>query len=105
MADVLLSSPNIPEPGNEWPSPARAVIRALDRLGFSLGEIREKTIAPRLTIRDILHQEHSRKARKSRVYKPRLMSTREIRRCIRHIANNWSTRRFTFKQVYTQLGI
>ena len=55
MADVLLSSPNIPEPGDEWPSPARAVIRVLDRLGFSLGEIREKTTAPRSTIRDILH--------------------------------------------------
>jgi hypothetical protein len=42
MEDILLSSPNIPKPGNEWPSPARAVIRALDRLGFSLGEIYKK---------------------------------------------------------------
>jgi len=55
MADVLLLSPNIPEPRDEWPSPARAVIRVLDRLGFSLGEIREKTTTPRSTIRDILH--------------------------------------------------
>ena len=105
MADVLLSSPNIPKPGNEWPSPARAVIRALSRLGFSLSEIRQKTTASRSTIRDILHQEHSRKARKRRVYKPHLMSIREIRRCIRHIAKDWSTRRLTFEQVKTQLGI
>ena len=55
MADVLLSSPNILEPGNEWPSLARAIIRALDRLSFSLSEICKKTIAPRLIIKDILH--------------------------------------------------
>jgi hypothetical protein len=55
MANILLLSPNILELKNKWPSLARAVIRALDRLGFSLSEIREKTIAPRLTIRDILH--------------------------------------------------
>jgi hypothetical protein len=55
MANVLLLSPNILELKNKWPSPARAVICALDRLGFSLGEIREKIIAPRLTIRDILY--------------------------------------------------
>jgi hypothetical protein len=105
MADVLLSSLNIPKPGNEWPSLARAIIRALDRLGFSLSEIREKTTASRLTIRDILHQEHSRRSRKNRVYKPHLMFIREIRRYIRHIASDWLTRRLTFEQVRTQLGI
>ena len=105
MEDVLLSSPNILEPGNEWPSPAHVVIRVLDRLGFSLGEIRKKTTASRSIIRDILHQEHSRRARKTRVYKPHLMSIREIRHCIRHIAKDWSTRRLTFEQVKTQLGI
>jgi transposase len=105
MEDVLLSSPNIPKPGNEWPSPARAVIRALDRLGFSLSEIRKKTTASRSTIRDILHQEHSRRVRKNRVYRPHLMSIREIRRYIRYIAKDWSTRRLTFEQVKTQLGI
>jgi len=33
------------------------------------------------------------------------MSIREIRRCIRHIVSSWSTRRLTFEQVRTQLGI
>jgi hypothetical protein len=55
MDNILLSSPNIPKPGNEWPSPARTVIRALDRISFSLSEIRKKTTASRSTIRDILH--------------------------------------------------
>ena len=101
MANVLLLSPNILNPGNKWPSPARAIIRALNRLGFSLSEIREKTTTLRLTIKDILHQKHSCKARKSRVYKPRLMFTCEICRYIRYIATSWLTRRFTFKQVRT----
>jgi hypothetical protein len=91
MDNILLSSPNIPKPGNECPSPAYAVIRALDRLGFSLGEIRKITTASRSTIRDILHQEHSRRACKTRVYKPYLMSICEIHCCIRHIAKDWST--------------
>jgi hypothetical protein len=55
MEDVLLSSPNIPKPGNEWPSPVYIVIRVLDRLGFSLSEIRKKMTASRLIIRDILY--------------------------------------------------
>jgi hypothetical protein len=33
------------------------------------------------------------------------MSVREIRQCIRHILRDWSTRRLTFEQVRTQLGI
>jgi len=105
MADVILSSPNIPKPGNEWPSPAHAVICALDWLGFSLGEIHQRTTASQSTIRGILHQEHFCRACKNRVYKPCLMSAREIRRCICHIARDWSTHRLTFEQVKTQLGI
>jgi hypothetical protein len=45
---------------------------------FFLKRDLSKTITLQLTIRDILHQEHSCKACKSRVYKPHLMSTREI---------------------------
>jgi len=55
MDNILLSSPNIPKLGNEWPSLARAVIRTLDWLGFSLSEIHEQTTVSRSTIRDILH--------------------------------------------------
>ncbi|KAF4631488.1 hypothetical protein G7Y89_g6643 [Cudoniella acicularis] len=61
-----------------------------------------KTSASRRTIRDILHQEHRRRGRKGKVYKPHLMSIREIRRCIRHIAKDWSTRRLTFDQCNRQ---
>lgn len=105
MENIILSSPNIPDYGKEWPSPARAVIRALDRLGFSLGQIRQKTTASRSTIRDILHQEHSRRARKSQVYKPHLISNREVRRIICYIARDYSTRRLSISAVRAQLGL
>jgi Transposase len=105
MNDIILSSPCIPKENEEWPTPARAIIRAMSRLGFSQRDIILKTSAPRRTIRDILHQEHCRRSRKGKVYKPHLMSTREIRRCIRHIAKDWSTRRLSFEQVRAQLGI
>jgi hypothetical protein len=105
MNNNILSSPNIPEEGDEWLSPARAVIRALDRLGLSQREIQNKTSCPRRTLRDILHQEHSRWARKHKVYKPHLMSIGEIRRCIRHIAKDWSTRLLSFGRVKAQLGV
>jgi hypothetical protein len=49
MDDKILSSPNIPKEGDEWQSPARAVIRAMQRLGFSQREIQEKTTCPRRT--------------------------------------------------------
>jgi hypothetical protein len=105
MDDIILSSPCIPKENEEWPTPARAIIRGMSRLGFSQRDIVRRTGAKRRTIRDILHQEHCRRSRKNKVYKPHLMSIREIRHCIRHIANSWSTRRLTFEQVRTQLGI
>ena len=100
-----MSSPNIPKDGEEWPTPARATIRAMWRLGFKPRDIISRTSAPRSTIKDIIHQEHSRRARKGKVYKPHLMTRRLIRQCIRHIAKDWSSRRLTFKQVKAQLGI
>jgi len=105
MSDIILSSPNISERGHEWPSPARVVIRALDRLGYNKREIILYTSATRHTIRNILHQEHSYRSRKNKVYKPYLISVREIRQYIRYIVRDWSTRRLSFEQVKVQLGI
>jgi hypothetical protein len=100
MGDIILLSPCIPKENEEWPTPARAIIRGMQWLGFSQREIILRTgVAPRRTIRDILHQEHSRRSREGKVYKPHLMSVREIRRCIRHIAKDWSMRRLSFEQV------
>ncbi len=101
---IILSSPLQKEQG-EWPTPVRAVVRGLQRDGFSQREIVSKTSLPRRTIRRILHQESSRRIRKKKAPRVHMMSVREIRRCIRHISRDWSTRRFTFDQVKAQLGI
>ena len=105
ISNIILSSPNIPERGHEWPDTARAVIRAMDRLGYSQRDIVNATTATRRTVRDIIHQEHSRRSQKSKVYKPYMMTVREIRRYIRYIARDWSTRRLSFSGVKAQLGV
>jgi Transposase len=100
----ILSSPPKKENG-EWPTPIRAKVRGLQRDGFSQREIVSKTFLPRRTIRRILHQESSRRIRKKKAPRRHLMSIREIRRCIRHISRDWSTRRLSFEQVKAQLGV
>jgi transposase len=102
--DLIFSSPPQKDKG-EWPTPIRLTIRNLSRQGKSQREIVSDTSIPRRTVRRILKQEHSRRDRRRKAPKPHLMSIREIRRCIRHISNDWSTRRLTFEQVRTQLGI
>ena len=105
MGDIILSSPCIPKENEEWPTPVRAIIRWMQRLGFSQREIIIHTGAPRRTIRDILHQEHSRRSRKGKVYKLYLMSVREIRCCICHIMKDWLMCWLSFEQVKAQLGV
>jgi IS30 family transposase len=102
--DIIFSSPPKKDKG-EWPTPVRITIRNLHKEGKSQREIVSKITIPRRTIRRILRQESSRRLRKKKAPKPRLMSIREIRRCICYILKDWSTRRFTFKQVKTQLRI
>ena len=78
---MILSSPPQKDKA-EWPTPIRAIIRALQRDGASQREIVSKTHAPRRTVRTILRQESSRRDRKKKQSKPHLMSIREIRRYI-----------------------
>jgi hypothetical protein len=105
MNDIILSSPCIPKENEEWPTPAHAIIRGMSRLGFSQRDIIRRTGAKRRTIRDILHQEHCRRSRKGKVYKPHLMSVCEIHHCICHITKDWLTHRLSFEQVKAQLGV
>ena len=102
--DLIFSSPPQKDKG-EWPTPIRQTIRNLKRQGKSQREIVSDTSIPRRTVQRILRQEHSRRTRRKKDPKPHLMSIRLIRRCIRHISRDWSTRRLTFEQVRTQLGI
>ena len=102
--DIIFSSPPQKDKG-EWPTPICQTVRQLHREGKSQREIVFQTTLPRRTIRTILRQESSHRLRRRKAPKPHMMSIREIRRCIRHISRDWSTRRLTFDQVRTQLGI
>ena len=102
--DPVFSSPPQKEKG-EWPTPVRQTVRQLQRQGKSQREIVLKTTLPRRTIHTILRQESSHRLHRRKAPKPHMMSIREIRRCIRHISRDWSTRCLTFEQVHTQLGI
>ena len=101
---LIFSSPPQKEQG-EWPTPVRITVRNLHRQGKSQREIVSNTSLPRRTIRCILRQESSHRLRRRKAPKPHMMSIREICCCIRHISRDWSTRRLTFEQVKTQLGI
>src|SRR6266536_14093 len=101
---VIFSSPPQKENG-EWSTPIRKVVRSLQHNRNSQRDIVCKTSLPRRTIRRILHQETSKRDRRKKAPRPHLMSIREIRRCIRHISRDWSTRRMSFEQVKAQLGV
>src|SRR6266487_1131877 len=101
---LIFSSPPQKEQG-EWPTPVRITVRNLHRQGKSQREIVSNTSLPRRTIRCILRQESSHRLRRRKAPKSHMMSIREICCCIRHISRDWSTRRLTFEQVKTQLGI
>ena len=101
---VLLSSPLAKE-SREWPTPARAVIRALQKQGKSQREMVAETHVPRRTIRRILKQESSRRDRKRKLPKPHLLSQRTIRQIIRTISKDWSTRKLSFSDIKTLLHL
>ena len=101
---LIFSSPPKKDKG-EWPTPVRQTVRNLKREGKSQREIVAQTSLPRTSIRRILRQESSRRARKKKAPKPHLMSIREIRRCIRYLSKDWSTRRLSFEQLRTHLGV
>lgn len=84
---IILSSPLQKESG-EWPTPARAIIYALQKQGKSQREIVSETHVPRRTVRRILKQEHNRRKRKKKLPKPHLLSQRTIRQIIRTISRD-----------------
>jgi DNA invertase Pin-like site-specific DNA recombinase len=92
-------SPSGAKDKGEWPTPTRAVIRRMFRDSRSQREIVHDTKVPRRTVRRIIRQESSRRDRGKKHKRHHMMSIREIRRCIRHISFDWSTRRMSFERL------
>ena len=81
----LFSSPPQKKPGGEYSTPVRAKLRGLYKTGWTKYKIIKKSKLPKSSVYDILGASSSRRTRKGKVYKPRLMLVREVRRVIRHI--------------------
>jgi hypothetical protein len=99
VRDVLFDSPMRSHPAEPITSSLGHLSITLtrfgtsDNVGFRKRDCRPAQVQHRVICRfKISRDKHTRRSRKGKVYKPHLMSVREIRRCIRHIAKDWSTR-------------
>jgi transposase len=101
MDGSLLLSPALAlrAPKSNWDTPTRAKIRVLAQEGLSQREIGRKFGIAQATVNRIVNSKSSRRTRKGKVYKPTLISKREVRCIIRYISNSWEGRRVTYPQI------
>ena len=85
MDDSLLSSLVLRnhKPNQNWDTPTRSKVRLLRKQGDLYSIIVKKTRLQRSTIQSIIKLGSSRCTRKGKVYKPKLIKTREIERIIK----------------------
>jgi hypothetical protein len=107
MEDSLLSSPVLQnhKPGQNWDTPTRLKVRLLRKQGDSYGVIVKKTGLRRPTIQKIVKSGSSRRTRKGKVYKPKLIETREIERIIKWVSASWDNRRASYARIKVELKI
>ena len=75
-----------------WYTPARIKVRLLQKLRHSYSQISNATGLARSTIQGIIKAKSSRRSRKGKEYKLKLITPREFRRITRYIATNWASR-------------
>jgi uncharacterized protein YerC len=103
---LLLSSPAINHaPNQNWETPVRAKVRLLRKSGDSYGKIATKTGLSRSTIQGIIKAPSSRRTRKGKEYKPKLLKTRDLRRILRWVTACWSNRRASYSQIKASLQL
>ena len=107
MTPTLLSSPlaTTHTAYNEWHTPARAKVRLLWKQGLSYSQISNTTGLARSTIQGIIKAKSSRRLRKGKEYKPKRITPRELRRIIRWVVTNWTTRRASYSRIKAALNI
>lgn len=98
MDDILSPMP-LHKVGGNWDTPARAKVRGLFKAGHRPCDIFRMTRIPEPTISRILKENGSRRTRKGRKYKPNKLSNREVRRIIRYLSKNFTTRAQSIAQV------
>jgi hypothetical protein len=103
---LLLSSPIVNhEPGQNWETPARAKVRLLRKQGHSYNEIKKKTGLARSIIQSIVKAKSSRRSRKKKQYKPKLLSARDIRCLIYYVSASWDNRHVLYSQLKATLRL
>jgi IS30 family transposase len=104
---ILSSSPVINHVPNTdyWQTPVRAKVRLLRKQGLSYGKISDATGLARSTIQRIVKAKSSRRGRKGKEYRPKRISPRTLRRIIRWVITNWTTRRASYSHIKAALHI
>jgi transposase len=105
MGDTILSPLPRTKEGGEWNTPTRSRVRTLFLEGKSDRKIVKETGIPRSSVQRIRKEKSSRRSRKGKVYKPRMITVHKIRQYICYISRDWSTCRLPFVQVKAQLGV
>ena len=107
MNPTLLSSPLAVahSPNKEWHTPVRAKVRLLRKQGLSYSQISNATSLARSTIQRIIKAKSSRRSRKGKEYKPKRITPRDLRRIIRWVVTNWTTRRASYSRIKAALNI
>jgi IS30 family transposase len=103
---LLLLSPAVKhEPGQKWDTRSRAKVRLLRKCGHSYGEISKQTGLTRSTIQSIVKAKSSRRSRKGKQYRPKLLSTRDIWRLLRYVTACWDNRPALYSQLKAALRL
>jgi hypothetical protein len=97
--DSILSPKPQTKVGANWDTPARAKVRGLFKAGHRPVDIFRMTRIPQPTISRILKEGSSRRSRKGRMYKPNKLTNRAVRRIIRYLSKNFTTRAQSIAQV------
>ena len=108
MDTNILSSPaKAHKPNTEWDTPTRAKIRSLRAAGKSYREIRKLTDnkLSRSTIQKIIKASSSRRSRKNKTYKPKLLNARDLRRIQRYVETSWETRVASWAAIKRDLNL
>jgi transposase len=107
MAEFALSSPALREhkPGIEWKTPEQGAIRLIRRQGKSYGQIKKETGLERSTIQRIVNAQASKRARKGKATKKKLISATDLKRVLHFVSLSWTNRCMPYARLVKECRI
>jgi transposase len=106
-SNLILSPSAIKEhnPGDQWKTPVRSIVRGIRRKGMSHSKIRKETDLTRSTIQHIVKGPSSRTTRKGKTFKPRLLNQADIKRIFRFVSESWTNRTKSWARIKAELHL